>query len=115
MMRIPARSPLGIGLAIFVLGVLNLFTSGCAKDRQLPPTREPVIAQCDAMCYTPCVNADGSTGIQWDGTPVDPAMWDSLASDVTFTLADKLRQCDVQRKACVQCLNRLEAQKVIVQ
>lgn len=87
---------------------------GCGKGSGTTKIPPPVSAQCDdALCYAPCVDPDGDTGIRWDGSPVDPAAWDSLASDVTVPLADRLRQCEVRRKACAQCLDRLKAAGVI--
>lgn len=46
----------------------------------------------------------------------DPAAadaWDNIGGDVVGQLADKLRTCDARRKACEQCLRRLDAKNVI--
>lgn len=93
--------------------VLGLGLVGCG---QVPPDQvRPVFAQCADLCYQPCVAADGDTGVRWEGAPTDPAAWDVLGEQVTEQLAAKLRSCDVRRRACVQCLERLDAQGVIRQ
>lgn len=136
-----ARSPLARSLVLFAIGLVSvtlcMLQTGCGKAT-LPPTRSAALAQCDAMCYVPCVDpATKDTGVRWgwelsrvtDPAPAaapprkafadTPEAWDALAGGsadaVVDVLADKLRQCDVARKACVQCLNRLEQQRVIVQ
>lgn len=72
----------------------------------------PVPAQCNAVCFAPCA-ADGDTGVRWEADPNNPAAWDALGGEVVPALADKLRVCEVRRQACEQCLQRLEAAKVI--
>lgn len=88
---------------------------GCGHgsgSTKIPP---PPSAQCeDALCRAPCVGEDGDTGIRWDGTPTDPAAFEALADEVTMALADALRQCETRRKACDQCLDRLDAAGVII-
>jgi hypothetical protein len=88
--------------------------AGCTTVGKLVP-RAPVLAQCDALCTTSCLAPDGDTGIRWDGTPVDAKAWDALAGETVPALTDKLRTCERHRKACTQCLDRLEQQKVITQ
>lgn len=99
-----------VGVAVLLAAFLM---SGCNLKQYIK--REPIPSQCNAICYTPCVGEDGDTGIKWVGSYTDPAMWDKLNKDVLFPLVQKLRVCDTRRDACVQCLNRLEEQKVIVQ
>lgn len=99
-----------ISVAILIIA---LSMSGCSLKQLVK--RDPIPAQCNAICYTPCVDEDGDTGIRWVGNYTDPKLWDSLSEDVTIPLAEKLRQCETRRKACEQCLDRLEEQKVITQ
>lgn len=115
-MKLRGLPPWVIDLALialfFLLAAALSALPGCATVAKLVP-REPILAQCDAKCYTPCVAADGDTGIRWDGSPTDPAMFDRLADQVTLPLADRLRACDVNRQACTQCLDRLKSAGVI--
>ena len=75
---------------------------------------EPVPAQCNAMCFAPCVGEDGDTGVRLRADPENAEAWDELGGEVIGALATKLRACEVNRKACDQCLQRLEKRKVIV-
>lgn len=96
---------------LLILVVLALLT-GCPGQK---PQVRPVQAQCADVCYVPCVDDAGDTGVRWDGDATDPAAWDGLADDVIAALSGKLRTCDVGRRACTRCLDRLEAEGVIVQ
>lgn len=73
----------------------------------------PVPAQCNPICFLPCVAANGDAGVRWEAVPSDPAAWDALGGEVVPALADKLRVCEVRRLACEQCLRRLDDAKVI--
>lgn len=97
--------------AIGVLAMVLLSACGPRGVRTDAPP--PADAHCDAMCFVPCVAENGDTGVRWDGTPTDPAMFDALATEVTLPLADKLRTCELRRRACVQCLQRLQREDVI--
>jgi hypothetical protein len=97
---------------LLVALALTLLT-GCLGPAR--PEVKPVQSQCADLCYVPCVEADGDTGVRWEGDAEDPAAWDGLADDTTAVLSGKLRQCEVARRACTRCLDRLEAQGVIVQ
>lgn len=109
-------SPLRKALALLFIAMVLIACAALGGCSNAGSTKPPaVLAQCDAICYVPCVTDDGDTGIRWDGSPVDAAAWDALADRTTLALGDALRVCDTHRKACVQCLNRLEANKVIVQ
>ncbi|MFE3969031.1 hypothetical protein [Stenotrophomonas sp. YIM B13575] len=90
-------------LAIAALMVL----AGCTQHLQRVP------AQCDAMCFRPCVDAGEDTGVRVTADPAAADAWDNIGGDVVGQLADKLRTCDVRRKACEQCLRRLDAKNVI--
>lgn len=74
---------------------------------------EPMPAQCNAMCFQPCVGEDGDTGVRWEADPADPAALDGLGGEVIPALTEQLRTCELRRKACHQCLQRLDKQKVI--
>lgn len=104
-------------IALMIVGFLAfgiaLLTSGCGETRGAWVKGEPALAQCDAKCYSPCVGEDGDTGIRWDGAPTSPEAFNRLTEAVIPDLADKLRSCEVSRKACDQCLQRLEAEGVI--
>lgn len=80
-----------------------------------PPSVRPVQAQCADLCYAPCVDVAGDTGVRWEGDAAAAAAWDALADDTVAALSGKLRQCDAARRACTRCLDRLEAERVIVQ
>lgn len=108
-MRIFAKSI----IAVLLLAVAVLL-AGCGAMDQFVK-RNAIPSQCNAICYTLCVKENGDTGIRWIGEYTDPNAWDNLGRDTTTEIADKLRVCEQRRAACVQCLNRLEEQKVIVQ
>jgi hypothetical protein len=93
--------------ALLVIAVLAL--ASCDEFRR----PEPVPAQCDAMCFEPCVGKGGDTGIRWEADATDPAALDALGGEVVPALAEQLRTCEVRRKACVQCLERLDKHRVI--
>ena len=101
-------------IVIMLCVVVLILLSGCGSITKLVK-RDPIPAQCNAICYLPCVDEDGDTGIRWVGNYTDPKLWDALSEEVTLPLAEKLRQCETRRKACEQCLNRLEQEKVISQ
>lgn len=97
---------------IALCAVLLMGCNGGSGTREIAP---PVQAQCEeTQCRNPCVGEDGDTGVRWDGTPTDPAAFDALVDDVVEPLADLLRQCEVRRKACQQCLDRLREADVIL-
>lgn len=102
-----------VAFVVLALIVLSLL-SGCGKREVYVPS-PPVEAKCAAICYEPCVGDKGDTGIRWDGTPTSPAAFDDMDDRVIPGLAEKLRQCDTRRKACVKCMDALEAEKVIIQ
>lgn len=110
-MRIFLSSIVTMVAAAFLI-LAAVLASGC---KHFVASKVPVAAQCNAICYTPCVDEKGDTGIQWLGDYTDPKAWDALSEDVLEPLATKLRECEKRRKACNQCLDRLEEQKVIVQ
>ena len=104
-------------IVLMIVGFLAfgvaLLISGCSPARGTWVKGEPALSQCDAKCYAPCVSENGDTGIRWDGAPTSPEAFNRLTEDVIPGLADKLRACEVNRKACDQCLQRLEAEGVI--
>lgn len=96
--------------ALALACALVLLLTGATCQRR---AAVPVPAQCNAICFSPCVDASGDTGIRWEADPNDPAAFDALGGDVTPALSDKLRTCDKRREACVQCLRRLDDRRVI--
>lgn len=95
-----------------IAAALVLVLGACQSAR--PPDRAgAVAAQCNPICYAPCVAEDGDTGVRWEGDPAHAEAWDVLGEQVTEQLAAKLRSCDVRRRACVQCLERLQRAGVI--
>lgn len=81
-----------------------LFLAACSPARTPPP----VEAQCDQMCFAPC-----KSEAKWEADPADPAAFDKLAGETVPALRAETRTCEVRRKACVQCLRRLDRHGVI--
>lgn len=96
-------------IGMLALAVLLLAGWGSCSPR----APVPVAAQCDAMCFRPCVGANDDTGVRVTGDPAAADTWDEIGGDVVRQLTTDLRQCDTRRQACEQCLRRLEKQKVI--
>lgn len=92
-------------LAAACLVALLLTGATCQRRNALP-----VDAQCNQICFSPCVSDSGDTGVRWEADPNDPKAWDELAGEggPLEYLSDRLRTCDAHRHACVQCLQRLE-------
>lgn len=90
-----------------LLLLVILLLSACSSMKGAIP------AQCNAMCFQPCVSKDGDTGVRWDAKEADPGAWDALVGDVTIQMATKLRTCEVRRQSCTQCLERLRDQNLI--
>lgn len=88
-------------LAILVLG---LVLSACSPARTPPP----IEAQCDQMCFVEC-----KSEAKWEANPNDPKAWDELANETLPASRAETRTCEVRRKACVQCLRRLDRHGVI--
>lgn len=90
-------------------GALVIALTGCstAPSAGTPP------ALCDARCIVPCVGEHGDTGVRWQAQPDDPAAFDALGEAVIPALTEKLRRCELHRRACEQCLRRLDAERVI--
>lgn len=97
-------------LALTSLACLLLLTGWTSCSWSRP---DPVPAQCDARCFQPCVDAGEDTGVRVAGDPAAAGTWDEIGGRVTRELATRLRQCDVRRQACEQCLQRLEKARVI--
>ncbi len=90
-----------------VVLLMLVMLAGCVGA----PARVP--AQCDAMCFQRCVGEGEDTGVRVTADPAAAGTWDQIGEDVVGQLAGKLRSCDVRRNACVQCLRRLDKQRVI--
>lgn len=92
--------------------LLVVVLSGCGLIPQRYKS-EPVPAQCDAMCYVPCIGKDGDTGIRVEGSPYNAQTWDEIGELLSGPVREKIEQCDVRRESCVKCLQRLNKEKVI--
>lgn len=88
-----------------------LALAACSKAIPVKPQSFP--AQCDAKCYTPCVDDKGDTGVRIQGNPASANTFDEIGEVAGTVFAMTLRRCEVNRKACVQCLERLERAGVI--
>lgn len=95
---------IGIAWAALLI-VLN----GCS----ITPSAGTHPALCDARCVIPCVGEHGDTGIRWQAKPDDRAAFDALGEAVIPALSEKLRRCELHRRACEQCLRRLDERGVI--
>lgn len=92
-------------VAVALLGAL----AGCAAG----PRAGAIPALCGARCFAPCVGERGDTGVRWASAADDPAAFDALGESVIPVLAEKLRDCELRRRACDQCLRRLRQRGVI--
>lgn len=91
--------------AAALLGAL----AGCVSG----PRAGAIPALCDARCFASCVGEHGDTGVRWEAAADDPAAFDALGASVIPALAEKLRDCELRRRACDQCLRRLHQRGVI--
>lgn len=122
-MSLPRALGKAVTLLLFAVAfVLAVALSGCGplKGGTRPPEGDPVpLAQCEQACYDPCVTDTGRKdakgrpiydveGIRWEGDPNDPASTDALATLVLRPLVERLIGCETHRKACHQCLLRLD-------
>lgn len=89
---------LGFVLLVSLLAGCGMFKRGVKS--------EPVDESCDASCRLPC---DATVPLWRPANPDAPEAWDSYPEQVTIPLKGKVEACDVQRRACVQCLDRLKA------
>jgi hypothetical protein len=96
-----------VTLVVLVTAGFGSCGGGVRKDRAA------VDAHCDSICFTPCVDAKGDTGVRWEGDPQDPGAFDALGGDVVPQLTEKLRTCEVRRRSCAVCLERLQREGVI--
>lgn len=95
----------------FIAAMAVLMLAACG--RSIPVKPQPFPAQCSAECRVPCVDATGDTGVRIQGDPAKASTFDEIGETAGAVLGERLRQCDVHRKACVQCLDRLERAGVI--
>ena len=92
-----------------ILLLLTLLTA-CGS---VPAKAPPPVFTCPDACETPCVGADGDTGLRWEGNPEDAAAWDELGGSVLDQLIQKLRTCEVNRKTCAKCIQNAKDQGII--
>lgn len=91
----------GVWVAFFCV----LLLAACAP-RENRPEREPtppVASTCAAACIASCAG----TLPRWKGDPDSPHTWDALG-DVIAALRERIDACDAARRACLQCLHRLD-------
>lgn len=86
-----------------LLLVLVLSGATCQRRANLP-----IPAGCNAMCFVEC-----KSQAKWEGDPESAEAWDSLAADTVAASRAETRTCEVRRKACAQCLQRLEGAGVL--
>jgi hypothetical protein len=96
-----------VTLVVLVTAGFGSCGGGVRKDRAA------VDAHCDSICFVPCVGDGGDTGVRWEGDPQDPHAFDALGGEVVPVLGEKLRTCEVRRRACAQCLEHLQHEGVI--
>ncbi|KFN42337.1 hypothetical protein [Arenimonas oryziterrae] len=80
-----------------------------------PTAPEAPLAQCDAICYVPCVAKGNDTAVRWTGDPLDASSWDRVPDGVVDQLSEKLRVCETRRRACTECMDRLQHQGALRQ
>lgn len=95
------------GLVIPLVLLIVLLLAGCSTTQS-----RPVDAQCNPLCLQACPKP-AQAGITWDVDPEDPAAWDALGEHVIPGLIELAEQCEVRRRACDQCLRRLDAAGII--
>lgn len=84
--------------------------AGCATTPPIPSKAQPVDAQCDTLCYTPC---DTTMPLWHPKDPNSPDAWDELAEQVVIPSKGMTEQCELHRQACERCLDRLLKSGVI--
>lgn len=90
------------------VAVIAALLAGCAQPViQQPP--EPPIAQCEAVCWTPC----NASGIAFAPAPETTDAIGDLVQQVVIPLRGRIEQCEVSRLACQQCIDRLKRAGVI--
>lgn len=96
-----------IRLVAVILGPLLL--ASCAATPVVPAQPEPPPEGCDVACRQPCT----ADGISLELSPGAEDAFDQLVLQVVIPLRARLQECsDVHRGACVQCLDRLQAEGV---
>lgn len=87
-----------------------LLLAGCPGPVR-PDKPAPVPAQCDAQCYATC---DTRMPLWQPSDPDSPRAWDELGEQVLSPAKDQLDRCELQRKACHQCIDRLKQAGVLL-
>ena len=97
--------------ALLLMACLPLVAGwSCSSVPTKPGAVDP---ECSLDGFVHCTTDDGDTGVRWEGDPNQPATIDALGEVVIPALSDRLRACEIRRKALDQCLKRLEDQGVI--
>jgi hypothetical protein len=58
-------------IRLLLIALALVLLTGC--QREVPETR-PVQAQCADLCYEPCVDKTGDTGVRWEGDAPIPML-----------------------------------------
>lgn len=106
-MRHRRRYDVIVTATLLVIGIaaILLLSPGCAIfGKRGAATAVP--ESCDASCRLPC---DATVPLWKPINPDAPDAWDTYPEQVTLPLVRKIETCDIARKACVQCLDRLKA------
>ena len=88
-------------------GSIAFAPSASGLDRTLPPIAaeaEAVEAQCDTLCWTPC---DTRIPAWAPPDPDSPSAWDLVPTQVLDPARRLLETCELHRRACHACLDRL--------
>jgi hypothetical protein len=102
-------------MRLILPAALCLLLTACPGP--VPEVREPVAEDCPRVCLTPCpLTRDDEAGrlvaivpLWQPPDPDAPDAWDTYPPQVTLPLRGALLQCEINRRACVACLDGLKA------
>lgn len=95
----------------FAAIAMAVLLSACAGRQTVPAEGGPLNPLCADACAAPCLPAEWP---QWEcADPNAPECWDRQPETVAIPLQAIARQCDAGRRACLSCLQRLEALGVL--
>lgn len=97
-----------IRLALIAAAVLAL--ASCRSLPPIPDEATAVDAQCDTLCWTPC---DTRIPAWTPPDPDSPSAWDLVPIQVLAPARALLETCELNRRACHRCLDRLREAGVI--
>lgn len=88
--------------------VAALLLAACSKS--LPVKQEPFPAACEPRCFEGC-QTDWPVWAPLD--PESPTAWDDRTLQVDIPAKAQLDLCEINRRACAACLQRLDKAGVI--